>query len=174
MDFSGYHDKEHIPYQNISDELRQQHGNSLTRLEEIIEFSIRSSFKRIGIAFCIGLKEEAFWVAKVLKQHFKVNSVCCKLSGLDKDKYDMPRIKEDGFEAACNPIGQAEMLNRSGTDLNVQMGLCLGHDILFQKYSHAPVTVLVVKDRVLANNPMGVIYSSYWRKKIEKKHALNK
>ena len=48
------------------------------------------------------------------------------------------------------------MLNKAATDLNIQMSLCLGHDILFQKYCEAPVTILVAKDRVLANNPMGV------------------
>jgi uncharacterized metal-binding protein len=58
------------------------------------------------------------------------------------------------------------MLNRAKTELNIQMGLCLGHDILFQKYCEAPVTVLVVKDRALANNPMGVAYGSYWRNKL--------
>lgn len=62
--------------------------------------------------------------------------------------------------------GQAQMLNRAKTELNIQMGLCLGHDILFQKHAEAPVTVLAVKDRVLANNPMGVVYGSYWKSKL--------
>lgn len=42
------------------------------------------------------------------------------------------------------------------------MGLCLGHDVLFNKHSVAPVTTVIVKDRVLANNPAGALYSSYW------------
>ena len=36
--------------------------------------------------------------------------------------------------------------------LNVLIGLCVGHDSLFFRFSEAPVTVLVAKDRV-----MGVI-----------------
>ena len=53
----------------------------------------------------------------------------------------------------CNPIGQAVFLNKAGTQLNVILGLCVGHDSLFIKHAEAPVTVFAVKDRVLAHNP---------------------
>jgi uncharacterized metal-binding protein len=43
---------------------------------------------------------------------------------------------------------------------NVLLGLCVGDDTLFIKHSKAPVTVLAVKDRVLAHNPLGVLYTS--------------
>ncbi len=165
LDLSAYSLAENQKLQNISEQMRAQYGNSQTRLEEIIEFSLRVGFARLGIAFCIGLAAEAAFVAAVLQKKFKVDSVCCKMAGLNKDEFGMAKIKPDKFEVACNPIGQAEMLNRAKTDLNIQMGLCLGHDLLFQKYSEAPVTVLVVKDRVLANNPMGVVYGSFWRQK---------
>jgi uncharacterized metal-binding protein len=33
-------------------------------------------------------------------------------------------------------------------DLVAQLGLCIGHDLLLQEYCDAPVTTLVVKDRV--------------------------
>lgn len=166
LDLSGYGLEENRDLHNLSDELRACHGNSQTRLEEIIEFSERAGYKRLGVAFCIGLAGEAAFVATVLQKKFKVDSVCCKMSGLNKDELGLSKIKPDQFEIACNPIGQAQMLNRAKTDLNIQMGLCLGHDILFQKYCEAPVTVLVVKDRALANNPMGVAYGSYWRNKL--------
>lgn len=166
LDLAGYALAENRDLHNISEEMRGQYGNSQTRLEEIIEFGKRAGYTRLGLAFCIGLADEAAFVAAVLAKHFKVDSVCCKMSGLNKDEHGMSKIKPDQFEVACNPIGQAQMLNRAKTDLNIQMGLCLGHDILFQKYCEAPVTVLVVKDRVLANNPMGVAYGSYWRNKL--------
>jgi len=166
LDPADYALAENRELHNISEEMRSQYGNSQTRLEEIIEFAQRSGYTRLGLAFCIGLADEATFVAAVLAKHFKVDSVCCKMSGLNKDEHGMSKIKPDQFEVACNPIGQAQMLNRAETDLNIQMGLCLGHDILFQKYCEAPVTVLVVKDRVLANNPMGVAYGSYWRTKL--------
>lgn len=66
----------------------------------------------------------------------------------------------------CNPIGQAEILNEIGTDLNIIVGLCIGHDILFQKYSKAPTTTFIVKDRVLSHNTAGAIYTKYYLKKL--------
>jgi len=36
----------------------------------------------------------------------------------------------------------------------------VGHDSLFLKYAEAYSTVLVAKDRVLANNPVGALYTS--------------
>jgi len=46
--------------------------------------------------------------------------------------------------------------------------LCVGHDSLFIKYSEAPITILAVKDRVLAHNPLGAIYQaeSYYKNKL--------
>ncbi|MBU0481550.1 MAG: DUF1847 domain-containing protein [Proteobacteria bacterium] len=166
LDPAAYALPENKPFHNISEQMRAEHGNSLTRLEEIIEFAKRAGYTRLGVAFCIGLAREAEFIAKVFARHFKVESVCCKMGGLDKDEHGMSKIKPEAFEIACNPIGQAQMLNRAKTDLNIQLGLCLGHDILFQKYSEAPVTVLAVKDRALANNPMGVAYGSYWQSRL--------
>jgi uncharacterized metal-binding protein len=161
-----YERPENITFENLSDISRRTHGNRLSRLEEIIEFAKSAGYKKIGLAFCIGLAEEAELAAKVFKKHFQVSSACCKIGGIDKDEHNLPKVRPEGLEIACNPVGQAEILNRSQTDLNVQLGLCLGHDILFQKYSKAPVTVLAVKDRALANNPLGALYGSYWRARL--------
>ena len=60
----------------------------------------------------------------------------------------------------CNPIVQTKFLNKAKTDLNVVTDLCVGYDSLFMKYSEAPVTVLAVKDRILAHNPLGAVYLS--------------
>ena len=48
---------------------------------------------------------------------------------------------------------------------NVLLGLCVGHDSLFFKYTEAPCTVLAVKDRLLGHNPMAAVYNvdSYYR-----------
>lgn len=135
-----------------------------TRLEEIMDFANRSEFKNIGIAFCIGLSSEAKILSKVLRHNgFVVNSVICKNGGISKDFID---IKSN--VPMCNPIGQAEFLNEAETDLNILLGLCVGHDSLFIKYSEAPITVFAVKDRVLAHNPLGAIYQaeSYYKDKL--------
>ena len=68
----------------------------------------------------------------------------------------------------CNPVSQAMLLNRAGCELNVVMGLCVGHDSLFFRHSEGLATVLVAKDRVLAHNPIGALnladsyYSRVW------------
>ena len=62
--------------------------------------------------------------------------------------------------AMCNPIAQAELMNEANTELNVVLGLCVGHDSLFYKHSNAPVTTLVAKDRVLAHNPCAALYQA--------------
>ena len=70
-------------------------------------------------------------------------------------------------ETMCNPILQARVLNREKTDLNIAIGLCVGHDALFSKYSDAPVTTLIAKDRVLGHNPVAALYSGYYKKLYE-------
>ena len=46
------------------------------------------------------------------------------------------------------------------------MGLCMGHDILFSKYSQAPITTLVVKDRATYHNPVTTLVERHWRYKL--------
>jgi uncharacterized metal-binding protein len=95
--------------------------------------------------------------------------VICKVGSVDKTeigiKEDM-KVLRGSFEAICNPILQAKLLNREKTDLNVIVGLCVGHDSLFIKYSKAPVTTLITKDRVLGHNPAAALYTSefYYKK----------
>jgi len=137
-----------------------------TRLEELILFARKMDYKRLGIAFCIGLENEAKTVYNILASEFEVRSVCCKVCGLNKDEFGLEKIYGEGFEATCNPIGQAIILNQEETDLNIILGLCIGHDILFTKHSDAPVTTLAVKDRVLSHNPLGAIYSNYYLEKV--------
>ena len=150
----------------VAARIEADHYMKLTRLEELIKFCQEMEFRHLGIAFCIGLEEEAKTLYEILERYFQVSSVCCKVCGIDKTDFDFPKIKKYRYEATCNPIGQAVILNNKKTDLNIIFGLCIGHDVLFSKYSKAPVTALVVKDRVLAHNPIGVLNSRYYRRKI--------
>ncbi len=138
-----------------------------TRLEELIIYAKRMGFKRLGIAFCIGLEKEAKIIHEILSKDFDVYSVCCKVCGIDKSEFGLGRLHkhEEDAEAMCNPIGQAKVLNEKETDLNIILGLCIGHDTLFTKSSNAPVTTLAVKDRVLGHNPLAAIYSNYCLKR---------
>jgi uncharacterized metal-binding protein len=135
-----------------------------TRLGEIVLFAKQLQYKRIGLAFCIGLSEEAKVIEEILSKHFEVVSICCKVCGIDKKDFDLPQISSGNKEVMCNPAGQAQLLNDAKTQLNVICGLCVGHDAIFAKVSDAPVTTLIAKDRVLAHNPAGAIYSRYIRK----------
>jgi uncharacterized metal-binding protein len=135
-----------------------------TRLGEIVLFAKQLQYKRIGLAFCIGLSEEAKVIEEILSKHFEVVSICCKVCGIDKKDFDLPQISSESYEVMCNPAGQAQLLNDAKTQLNVICGLCVGHDAIFAKVSDAPVTTLIAKDRVLAHNPAGAIYSRYIRK----------
>ncbi len=135
-----------------------------TRLGEIILFAKELGYQKIGLAFCIGLSEEAKIIDEILSRHFEVVSVCCKVCGIDKKDFDLPQISSRNQEVMCNPAGQAQLLNDAGTQLNVLCGLCVGHDAIFAKVSNAPVTTLIAKDRVLAHNPAAAIYCYYIRK----------
>ena len=122
---------------------------------------------RLGLAFCQELIEPAEILAGVLRRFFEVVPACCKIGGLQAAGRgdDGTRRTAPGGRpgvVACNPLGQAELLNRHATDLNVIVGLCVGVDAMFAKASRAPVTTLFVKDRSLANNPIGALYSEYY------------
>ena len=105
--------------------------NQQTRLEETAEFCKTMGVKKIGIAFCIGLREEASFVHEYLSKFFVVDSVCCKVCSLPKSELALEQIKPDTREAMCNPLTQAKILNDAGCELNFTVGLCVGHDMLF-------------------------------------------
>ena len=139
-----------------------------TRVQEIMEFARKIHARRIGIANCIGLINEARIFARILRANgFEPYSVICKVAGQPKTSMGIPARCESIGAAMCNPILQARLLNEARTDLNVVIGLCVGHDSLFYKYSDAYVTTLVTKDRVTGNNPAAALYTanSYYRKK---------
>jgi uncharacterized metal-binding protein len=135
-----------------------------SRLEELIEFSRRLGFKRLGIAFCGGMMHEAALLADLLeRQGFEVISVSCKVGRVPKEAIgvrDDEKIRIGCFESMCNPITQALMLNEAETDFNILLGLCIGHDSLFLKYAGGMTTVFAVKDRVTGHNPLAPLYTS--------------
>jgi uncharacterized metal-binding protein len=118
-----------------------------TRIVEIYEFAEKMQYRRLGLAFCLGLTKEAGIVEQILKDRgFEVVSVLCKAGRTSKDRIG---------------IEDADKIYR-GTDES----MCVGHDSIFFKYAEAPTTVLAVKDRVTGHNPLAAIYlsDSYYRK----------
>lgn len=135
------------------------------RIEEVVRFSKKMGYKKLGVAFCVGLKREAEMLNTILgNRGFTVSSVCCKLGGTPKEEIGIreeEKIIGPGlWETMCSPIAQALVLNDEDVDFNILMGLCVGHDSLFFRYAKALTTVLVVKDRVLGHNPAAGLYLS--------------
>ena len=148
-----------------SAEIEGEFYGRLTRVEETIELIERMGYKKIGIASCVGLMNETRIFTKILKAH-KIDcyTVGCKIGAVDKTEIGVPEEKKlnhgCGHESMCNPIMQAKVLEQQGTDFKIVIGLCVGHDTLFLRHTHAPTTVMIVKDRVLAHNPAAALYTA--------------
>ncbi len=136
-----------------------------TRVEEIMDFARRLDVQKIGIAHCVGLMQEAKAAREIFQTGgFEVSTVCCKAGSIPKESVglrDAEKVRPGQFEAMCSPVGQAALLAKAGTGLNVVIGLCVGHDSIFFMHSKAPATVLVAKDRVLGHNPVAALYTSH-------------
>lgn len=132
------------------------------RVKETIQLCLRMGYTKVGLAFCRGLRNEAKAIDSLLRRAgLDVVSVICKTGGIDKSACKIPnehKVKPGQFEPMCNPIAQAMLLNQQHTQFNIALGLCVGHDSMFYKYSDALVTTLIAKDRVLAHNPAAALY----------------
>lgn len=148
---------------------------TITRVEEIIYFAKKIGAKSIGVASCVGLSSEAKIFSEILHiNEFEVHMAVCKVGSIDKSNIGIKeetKIHPNEFEPMCNPILQANYLNEKKSDLNVIIGLCVGHDTLFIKYSKAPITYLVVKDRLLGHNPIAALHNvkTYYKRLLIKK-----
>lgn len=137
------------------------------RVEEIIKFARKMGMKKLGVATCVGLLRESRTLAKILRSHgFEVYGVACKVGAIPKTEVGIDKKCEEIGVPMCNPIMQAKLLNEAETELNLVVGLCVGHDSLFYKYSEALATTVVTKDRVLGHNPAAALYTaeSYYSK----------
>ncbi len=111
-----------------------------TRAREVVETARRLGIDRLGIAHCQDTRREAVMAASYFSKH-----------GLD---VSLPPLTDD-----CDPQGQALHFERKVTQLNVIVGMCVGHDALFIRHSSAPVTSLVVRDARLRHNPAAALYT---------------
>lgn len=142
--------------------------SNITRLQETAEFAKAMGYKRLGIAFCIGLNDEMRYIARFFeKEGFDVFSACCKICSVGKNELGLKQVRPElEHEAMCNPKFQTRFLNEAQVDLYISVGLCVGHDAIFNANCNGSVTTLVVKDRLLSHNPLGAIYSRYWKKQL--------
>lgn len=154
----------------VSAEVEADFYCQMTRLQELIVFARRMGFQKLGIATCAGLSKESRILAKILReQGFEVFGAVCKVGEIPKADVGLSSKCSAIGQNMCNPILQAQLLEKEGTQLNIVMGLCVGHDSLFYKYSTALTTTLVTKDRVLGHNPVAALYGAdgYYAKKLK-------
>jgi uncharacterized metal-binding protein len=145
--------KEYSHLLEAATDIAREEERTLCRLAEVVYFCLEMRCRRVGLAFCVDLLEPSRILAGVLRRFFEVVPVWCKVGGVAEGDAETP---------TCNPLAQAEILNAARCDVNVVAGLCVGADCVFNQASQAPVTHLFVKDRSLANNPIGAVYSEYY------------
>ena len=126
---------------------------SANRIQEIMNFARGMGIERIGIAHCITFSNEAQILEEYFSKQFKVETVDCKYGRMTKKDL----LGGTGSRILCNPVGQAEYLNQTNCQLNISMGLCVGHDMIFSKQSKGLVTNLFDKDFTNNNNPAQAI-----------------
>ena len=146
----------------VAGDIESEFYGRMTRLEETITLAKRLGVKKLGIASCFALINETAILAKCVRSAgIEPRTVICKIGSIDKGELGVPdemKLLPGHKEANCNPVLQALTLNEWGSEFNIIMGLCVGHDALFNMHSQAPVTTLVAKDRVLGHNPVQAIY----------------
>lgn len=141
-------------------------GYDWSRVQQCIEFARELGATKVGLAVCVGLIREGREFARFLdRAGFEVVSVACMVGGLSPQDTGIPDEWVNQLGISCNPVAQAQILNREATELNFIYGLCVGHDTIFIRHSKAPVTYVVAKDMVTGNNPGAVLTSPYHRMK---------
>jgi uncharacterized metal-binding protein len=77
-----------------------------SRVEELIEFSQRMGYRKLGMAFCGGLTHEASILSEILeKSGFEVIAVSCKVGGIPKENVGVKneeKIRIGKFEPRGN------------------------------------------------------------------------
>lgn len=158
---ADYKDESVFPLMSAASEcMRRAFDEHWCRVEETMFFARSIGARRLGIAVCSGLIEEGRLLARVLRANdFEVRGIACKVGSLTKFQVGVTDSCCDYGLVSCNPLLQARLLNEAQTDLNIVVGLCVGHDILFMRHSDAPCTVLVAKDRATVNNPAAALHA---------------
>lgn len=147
---SDLYDKRFREIMKINHETTSMGSN---RVEEIKNFARGGGYKNIGIAYCITFSREAELLEKYFSKYFNVFLVHCKHGRIPTKDI----IGGTSKRAICNPAGQAEYLNQNNTELNISMGLCVGHDMIFSKASEGLVTNLFDKDFTNNDSPRAAL-----------------
>jgi uncharacterized metal-binding protein len=148
--------------EQASTELEVEDLDGLNRVQEAMRFARVLGASKIGLTFCVGFKQEARLLAGVLKGNgFDVSSACCKTGAVPKEALgiaDSEKVHPGEPEMICNPLAQAELINRDGVQLALVLGQCVGHEAATLGALKVPAACIVAKDRVLAHNTVAALY----------------
>lgn len=145
MDFINLYNEQDKAILKIAEDTLDR---SRDRIQEIIAYAKEANITKIGIANCTTFTKEANSLEAILvNEGFKIEKVNCKIG-----RVPFSDLLPDYKGISCNPAGQAKYLEDRDTELNIMMGLCLGHDMIFTSKSKVPVTPLIVKDRKLGHH----------------------
>jgi uncharacterized metal-binding protein len=147
MEINKLYSTSDLQTMKLADEARMPGKN---RVEELRNYAKLAGHKRLGIAHCVAVQKEADLLKQTLLKDFEIFSIDCKCGKIPSGEL----LGNEARGISCNPAGQASYLVENGTELNIVMGLCVGHDMVFTSKSQAPSTTLIVKDREHKHNPM--------------------
>ena len=160
--FSSFEGSDIETLERVSATLTNDDGHDMNRMQEVMRFARLLGAKRIGISFCVGFKQEARLLAGVLKGNgFDVSSAGCKAGAVPKENLgivESEKVHPGEPEMICNPLAQAELLNRDGVQLALILGQCVGHEAATLGALRMPAVCVVAKDRVLAHNTVAALY----------------
>jgi uncharacterized metal-binding protein len=168
--FDSRDSAEWAPYQGndlgaltrVAESLEGEDVSDLNRVQEVMAFARRLGIHDIGFSFCTGFRQEARLLAGVLKGNgFNVASVCCKTGAVPKERIGITnseQVRPGQPEMICNPLAQAELLNRDNVQLVLSLGQCVGHEAATLGSLKAPAVCIVAKDRVLGHNTVAALY----------------
>ena len=161
-----YAEKLFIKYYRAASLVSSKDNGMRTRIAEAIDFAKEMGFSKIGFAACLAFDYEMDFVRKLfIKEGLDPIIVGCQIGNSTPEDRGVPDLQSYS-NSTCNPLGQAEILNKESTQLNFIVGLCMGHDVIFTEHSNAPVSTLFVKDRMTGNNPVAALHGYHLRKSL--------
>ncbi len=127
-------------------------AGGLSRIEELLEFAASMKYAKVGLAYCYGMEAMAEGIRNLfLERSIPCIGISCTCGAMSQREVNTESMLTG---VSCNPLSQAAQMKAEGVDLAVSVGLCMGHDILFQREFDGDQTTLVVKDRVFSNCPV--------------------
>ena len=130
-------------------------GAQKSRVEHIVDFSRSLGVKRLGIGSCLRYIKDARFLQRLFQEEgFQCTIIFCKVGGWQTKDID---VNKKTNWIICNPIGQALILNKLGCEVEITLGLCMGHEMIFNKYAEGYVTNLYVKEKISHERPRDTV-----------------